>query len=94
MSPDQERIQTIYQRLKPAQDTLNYMRKNDENVSVLTTNFRLMQKDIQTICEKLETNTDEHKMILSKIDSLQKFMYMVMGALIILQFLLKFWNNI
>jgi predicted nucleic acid-binding Zn-ribbon protein len=94
MSPDQERIQTIYQRLKPAQDTLNYMRKNDDNMAQLTTNFRLMQKDIQNICEKLETNTEEHKAILTKIDSLQKFMYMVMGALIILQFILKFFTNI
>lgn len=65
---DKETIQTIYQRLAPAKQTIEYMRKNDENMNNLNTNFQLMQKDIKVICEKLEENTAEHTRMFERID--------------------------
>ena len=60
----------------PAPETierlLNHDKKFDniENMtSELNTNFKLMKKDIQTICEKLDENKEEHKAIMYKIDA-------------------------
>lgn len=70
-----EEIRTIYQRLKPAQETLEKFDKVDKKfdhlentMNNLSTDFKLMKQTIETICEKLDQNAEEHKQILSKID--------------------------
>lgn len=72
---DKEEIRTIYQRLKPAEETLRRLAEGDKrfnhldkSMTDLNLKFELMQKDIQNICEKLDQNAEEHKQIMNKID--------------------------
>ena len=85
-------------RLEKVNDKFNDV---ENSLSLLSTNFLLMKQNLENIGnnmkqnvvdigEQLKQNAEEHKAILAKIDALQKFMYMVMGALIVLQLVLKF----
>jgi hypothetical protein len=38
------------------------------SMNEINTKFQLMQKDIKSICEKLDENKEEHKQIMDKID--------------------------
>lgn len=73
---EKEEVKTIYQRLKPAQETLEFMKHAEgrfdsiENMTQkVTTQIELMKKDIQSICEKLDENKEEHRAIMEKIDA-------------------------
>ena len=68
MTPDEEKIQTIYQRLAPAKQTLEFMKKTDENMGKLNTNIQLMQQKMEDVCKKLDQNTDDHIRMFKRID--------------------------
>jgi|WetSurMetagenome_2_1015567.scaffolds.fasta_scaffold08824_9 hypothetical protein len=59
----------------PAKQTIEFMMRTEKKFDTiestmnnLSTEIKLMKKDVQVVCEKLEQNTAEHKEIISKID--------------------------
>jgi len=70
-----EEFQQTIQGRVPAPATQKFIERaelkfdNIENsMNEITTNMKLMKKDIQAICEKLDENKYEHKAIMDKID--------------------------
>ena len=59
----------------PAPQTLEFFKDTNKkfdtmetSMNEIITSITIMKKDIQTICEKLDENKEEHKMIMNKID--------------------------
>lgn len=70
-----DKIENGYRFREPAPRTIELFKETDKKfnnmettMSELNTNFLLMKKDITSISEKLDQNTQEHKDIMSKID--------------------------
>ena len=70
-----EELHQVKQGRVPAPQTLEFFKdtnKKFDNMETsfneLSTNMQLMKKDIQSICEKLDENKEEHKAIMNKID--------------------------
>jgi len=60
----------------PAKQTLEFINRVEvkfdnieNNMNEVITNIQLMKKDIKIICEKLDENKEEHRVIMEKIDS-------------------------
>lgn len=71
-----DEFQTTTQGRVPAEETLRRLAEGDKRfnhldnvMNDLSTDLKLMKKDIQSICEKLDENKEEHREIIGKIDS-------------------------
>jgi len=70
-----EEFQKVNQGRVPATQTLEFFRDTNKkfdnmetSMNEIITSMQLMKKDIQSICEKLDENKEEHKLIIGKID--------------------------
>jgi hypothetical protein len=70
-----DEFQSVKQGRVPAPQTLEFFRDTNKkfdnmetSMNEIITSIQLMKKDIQSICEKLDENKEEHKAIMNKID--------------------------
>lgn len=61
MEDIKDEVRTIYQRLKPAQETLAKFNSLEDTMQKVTTKIALMEQKIDIVCEKLEQHVVDQK---------------------------------